>query len=371
MDDSFEAFVSSIEMMNEKKEEITTESITKKIDSVLLSILSTKFTNQRKLRLVPVQSRINFACPYCLDSKTDPDAKRGNLYIANLFYVCYNCGKKRGFKSFLEDFRMDDEFTYSELEFIKKMSLEGSTNSFSSKRVSEVYNQIVTLQQYGIDRSVVMKLYGFQEIQDVKFVYNYLKERNQLHIDLRTFAYDRDKDALVVFNTSGDYTQVFSFQRRFFKPFKGIRFLTEKYSEICLKMGVEISDENLRNRLDKISYFYNIFKVRFSDDMFIFEGAMDANHIPNSIATWSASNKILLPSGYYLFDNTTIDKAGKDASIELLEQNHQVFLWGKYLEDYPEFRLCKDLDDIRKKKYVKAQDLLKYFSNHPLDAIYL
>ena len=36
--------------------------------------------------------KLNFACPYCGDSRTDSKKKRGNLYVESGFYKCYNDG---------------------------------------------------------------------------------------------------------------------------------------------------------------------------------------------------------------------------------------------------------------------------------------
>ncbi len=368
--DEFEVFSKGLESFGVTKD-ITTESIIKKIDSVISSILNTKFTHPSKLQLQYIKNRVNFACPYCGDSNTDPDAKRGNIYTTNLFYVCYNCGEKKGFTSFLKDFNQEDIFTYEEKEYIKTYISENNGKGFSSKSIAEIYNQIITLQEYGIQRSTVMSIFELEEISTSKFVVDYLKSRNQQHVDSRKFAFDKRGNAIVMFNTSPDNNLVYGFQKRLFKVYKKMRFLTTNYSEICLKLGITINDEDLRIRLDKISLFYNIFHVKFSDNIFLFEGTMDANHLNNSMATWSASNKIMLPHGHYLYDNTTIDKAGLDASLEMLHAGLKVFMWSMFLKDFPQFKYCKDLDDIYKTTKIPARDLLPYFSNHPLDIIYL
>jgi hypothetical protein len=52
--------------------------------------------------------KLNFACPFCGDSEKDPRKKRGNFYLANNSYKCYNdgCGIKTDLSGMIKKFAL-------------------------------------------------------------------------------------------------------------------------------------------------------------------------------------------------------------------------------------------------------------------------
>lgn len=89
------------------------------------------------------------------------------------------------------------------------------------------------------------------------------------------------------------------------------------------------------------------------------------------MAVLGASSKIYLENGKYFYDNPLEDKAGQTAAIEMLKAGYSVFLWGLFLKDHPQYRFCKDLNDIFCKTPVSEETLYKYFGDNQMDIIYL
>src|SRR5574344_2141742 len=75
------------------------------IKNIIQTILNKEFQkNPSKRVIIEHNDRLNFACPYCGDSAKNNVAKRGNLYLNRLFYVCFNCDKKTSFSKMCKDF---------------------------------------------------------------------------------------------------------------------------------------------------------------------------------------------------------------------------------------------------------------------------
>ena len=91
------------------------------IKSVIQQILDSNFKVIEKRRLNEYHDRLQFACPYCLDSATNRTAKRGNIWFNKLIYVCFNCGKKTNLDRLTKDFniRIDPD---KKLEMINHLS---------------------------------------------------------------------------------------------------------------------------------------------------------------------------------------------------------------------------------------------------------
>jgi len=70
------------------------------IKNIIQVVLDKEFTNSQKRKINDYDSRFNCACPYCQDSSKDMYAKRGNLYLSSLLYICFNCGKTTSFDKF-------------------------------------------------------------------------------------------------------------------------------------------------------------------------------------------------------------------------------------------------------------------------------
>lgn len=360
-----------------KEEQYDVNAIIEKVKSVVQSIVNGRFPDNLHKRQIEVTKReILMACPCCGDSKTNSKEKRGHIYFKNLAYKCWNGGcdfKYGSITRFLEHFGKKDEFSEGELRFLKKFYDGHTVKNDDFNRIS--FNPIVKPKQvdeYAIPREHLKKVLKLAEIEDNEYVKEYLRGRNQLRSDMSHMLCDRYGNDIWLLNLSSDRKGVFGIQIRHSNVKKsGRRFTTHQYSDIWFKLlDTEVKDE-LKQRLDRLSLIYNIMLVDFSQPTFVFEGTMDANHLKNSVATWSANTIIRLPKGYYFYDNTTIDKAGYDASMQMLSEGFNVFLWKKFIEDNESLADCKDLDDVLKRKKFTIDNLIKYFGNSFYDTIYL
>jgi hypothetical protein len=376
-------------------DKINQEALFEKIRASLSSILFNTFGNNiPKLEILERDNRLNFACPSCGDSKNNNSKKRGNIYYNGFNFKCYNsesefCGQTRTIKNFLSKFGKIDDFTSAELLYLEQNTTEHHQLTVSSSGVN--FNSYATdmfgIEEYAIPRKDLMACkqveapFGMMDIKLVEIsdnmkIFNYLRNRKQIppNGDTRHFAYDSYNDNLYTFNLTHGRDKIIGLQvrRQNLKSKKDLRFISYKYSDIWDKFfGVKEIKENIKNAVDQYSLLYNILNVNFNKDINSFEGAIDSHHMHNSIATLSASTKIYLENGKYFYDNATIDPAGRKAALDMIGKGYSIFLWSKFLDDYPVYRECKDLNDIMCKLPIKEEILKKYYSDHSLDAIYL
>lgn len=379
--DDFNDYLSNPTAEFDADEKIDTEALFEKIRASVLLILKQKFPNDLvKQEILERNNRINFACPSCGDSKHDRSKKRGNIYLGGYNYKCYNsestwCAHARSITSFLEKFGAKDGYTSLELSYLNKNTSEhhqitlGSTGSNFSTHSVDMFG----IDEFGIPREDIMKRMALQNVEDNEKIYMYLKGRKQIIGDLSHFAYDRFNEHLYVFNMTPDKKKVIGMQYRTqrLKSRHDRRFSSFLYSDIWEKIfGVTVKQE-IADRMDKFSLLYNILRVNYGRDVPIFEGAIDSHHMDNSLALMGASQKVYLEMGKYFYDNPLEDKAGQRAAIEMLKKGYSVFLWGRFLHDFPQYRFCKDLNDIMIKAPISEEILYKYFGDNQMDIIYL
>lgn len=363
-------------------QQVDEKVLVEKIKDALDEILHIKFSSIREKRVInySLYNRINFACPYCGDSKTNYRKKRGNLYKDDFNYKCWNCGTFKDFETFMGDHDMKKNFNSSEIKFIRDAAKEHHVSGFGGVSLSTQIQDLFNVSEFAIPRETIMKHARLVNVEQSKRIFSYLRRRLQIPRDgdTRHLAYDRVNDMIYVFNMDTTRTKVFGMQGRFMKkPKSGQRFYTMKYSDIWSKvLDVEIKDD-VKQLVDKFSLIYNILHVNFGKDVYVFEGAFDSHHINNSIAQMGTGNQVWLPMGKYFFDNATIDEAGKKAAIDALNRGHSVFLWSKFLDENPQYvkkengALIKDLNDVVCKQWINESQLSKYFSTSELDMIYL
>lgn len=358
-------------------EKFDNKAVSDKLYNAVTRILESTFAGiTPKLEIKNRDGSINFACPICLDSSHNFNEKRGHIYHDGLNFKCWNCGAWRTLPDFLAEFGMGDVLTSAEIKYLKDNALERRKFTLSSGNFAYHSTDFLGIEEFAIPRSQIMSKAGLIDVENDNKILNYLRGRLQIPYDkdLRHFAYNRKDDMLCYFNTFADKEKVIGmqFRNQSFKKGRGSRFLSLKYSDIWHQIfGVEKIKDELKDKIDKFALIYNVMRVNYNQPVFIFEGTMDANHFSNSLATWSASTKIYLDNGYYFYDNTTIDKAGMDASIAMLKKGHYVFLWKKFVDKFPQYRYCKDLNDVFKRQPIKQKELMQYFSKNTLDMLYL
>lgn len=310
---------------------------------------------------------INFACPYCGDSKRDSKKKRGWLYFKSfVFFKCFNCGMVKNLYSFVKDLDISRDINLSFLKKVDSSLIPSTTYATSSSVVYDIESYLPTLKEF---YSLTSGIYPVEH--DIE-VLKYLKSRYVLSLPLENFATDRFHN-LYVLNLQREQKKVLSFQVRYREPYKGIRWRSFSFGALNEKFYHKDIPEDVLGKLNFASNFYNILNIDPYKTVFITESAICSTHFPNGMASQGTGNLIKLPTGLYIPDNTTLDSAGNKLALELMNENLKVFLWRKFLTDFPQFKNSKDINEIVQKVKGKwdFRKLLPYFSQDSFDYFYL
>ena len=372
-------------------ENTTIENIKGKIQN----ILNKKFANDSyiKRKIDVYHDRLNFACVYCNDSRTDVRKKRGNLYLDSLRYHCFNCshstGENRLLSDFGEELSVDDRVVIHEIQQnSKKFERKVSGNQASMS--------MTLLDKLAIPKDVLFKQLGIiSPYRDVT-ASNYLKSRKIDIRDWKYFAYSPLTAELYILNIS-PLDRVIGYQIRQLDPksnkqrYTSYR-LTKIYSDVFSKdingiverlllkepLGqkyIEEEDgiENIVAHLDRLSGIFNIMNVDFTKPLTILEGPIDSLAVANSIALQSAAKHLdgffdEIETVRYIFDN---DKTGREMTLKKLKEHRTVFLWGKYLDMINSKVKVKDLNDLQKTNQFNKDILEQCFTDDEFDAMYI
>lgn len=370
-------------------ENTTIENIKGKIQN----ILNKKFANDSyiKRKIDVYHDRLNFACVYCNDSRTDVRKKRGNLYLDSLRYHCFNCSHSTGVNRLLSDFgeelSIDDRVVIHEIQQnAKKFERKVSGNQASMS--------MTLLDKLAIPKMILFKQLGIISPYKNQEVSNYLKSRMIGIQDWKYFAYNPSTMELYILNISPS-DRVIGYQIRQLDPksnkqrYMSSR-LTKIYSDVFNKdingiverlllkepLGQKYIDEedgieNIVANLDRLSGLFNIMNVNMSQPLTIMEGPIDSLAIANSIALQSAAKHLdgffdEVETVRYLFDN---DKTGREKSLKKLKEHKPVFLWGQYLKTINTKETIKDVNDLQKKNLFNIDEIEKCFSDDEFDAM--
>lgn len=328
------------------------------IESVVQKILNKEFSNSVFRKINIYDDRLNFRCPYCKEGKSQYK-KRGNLYFNKLFFICFRCDKKTSFDKLSKDFN-------EILDPDKKMEIINHLNS-----VIEYKDFDSNLSDIGLDKMIDIKdlenlfnvrditpIYDFKPIDRGSGIHKYLIGRgipDGLHTNIYQAKFSKGDDdhfdhVIVLLNRRGD--KVIGIQIRNLKGGKKRFFLIYNWESLYRWVnGDEVElDMNECVLYNKISYYFNILNVDFSDTITIFEGYLDSIFYPNSIGIVGTNTDLRMIENQnldlqYFFDN---DIAGFKKSEEKIRKGMRVFLWKKLFED------------IVKKKNVYDPDKLLY-----------
>ena len=343
------------------------------IKNHVLDILKERFVGGSKTTIEFFDDRWNFACPMCGDSTTDSTKKRGNIYLNDYHFHCFNCGEHRSLLSFLK--RFDRDFrSGSVLSFVQKTKNEhgdlGFTNN-SSERVSDILGQDIT--EYAIPKDVFFDRMGLKEIQNSKRGMAYLLGREQKNFE--NFGWDERRSTLFIFNLDYTKQRILGYQIRRFSE-NGPKYLTYEMSAMYKELGIGY-DEELMKRYDPLSTIFGCLSIDLSSPITIFEGPLDSFLLSNSIALCSLNKKppFMTMHTRFLFD---YDKSGIEKSLQLLKEGNAVFMWYKFFSENIGFehfmdKTKVDFSDIviYAKKINKKIDFNQYFTNNYLNAIWI
>lgn len=337
-----------------------TKSITKKIQEVL----DATFTDIFKRQIYETSDRINFACPYCRDSKYNSRKKRGNVYLDDLHFKCFNCGKYTSLAQLLYDF--DVSFSIDD-NFIKTPKKQKPIDTID-------YN--VFGKFFILEKSDFLYRIDGKEVTENKKCLEYLKSRR-----IPEEKYDLFGDVnnnIIIMNLVNwkNKEYVVNYNTRTNNP--NYRYILTDFKKMNEKFSLGFNEnDSLFQSFDRLASVFNVFNVNVKEVVTIFEGEFDALSFPcdNTIALSGVTKNmgIKLPNKRYMLDNRDLE--GRKKTIQLLEQGETVFMWHKLIEKYNLERYkIKDMNDLRivlDKIDVDIYniDFNMFFTNNVLDLI--
>jgi len=366
------------------------------IQDFVKDLLKKKFPGSNlKQQIFDSGDKLNFACPFCGDSKKDPKKKRGNLYVTTHTYKCYNdgCGVKTdltGFVSaFASKYSLGIPSIANERPKFELLTRSKKRGSMFEKFISlNAANNLLKLNELAIRFSLL----PCSKAQEGSRVYDFIISRNlDVLPEFDKIAYfDSRDDKVYLFNLDYKSDRVLGFAIRRIGEVEGPKYLIKNYAEFNKTGLVKGMSQEVMHEVDSLNNYFNVLNVDFTKDVIVTEGQLDSLFIFNCIATTGVSKSKLLLENLLTKGNAKIffdnDLAGKRQSIELIKKGYSVFLWSKFISDlvktYPDHRLklkmIKDINDaystlasIDTKTDLELFNTLvnRYFSESELDII--
>lgn len=322
------------------------------IKGIIQSVLNAQYASNNRRVIHDYHDRLNFCCVYCGDGKSE-FKKRANLYFNKLFVICFNCGKKTNLDKFAKDFnfRMDPD---KKLELIEHLNSTISYKDAEEDFMDTEFDKLIDIGDLErVFNSGELIITDFKPIIKDGPIYQYLVGRginDKLHQNIYEGKYwinsDRYDPIIIILNRRGN--KVLGAQVRNLKD--GKRRLFKIYNFETLYKWVNDVDEidemdiNQVVLYNKLSYYFNILNVDFSDRVTIFEGYLDSIFYPNSIGAVGVNTDMkFLESNnldlQYFYDN---DAAGFDKSELKLKEGYPVFLWKKLFQDIVDKKSSSD-----------------------------
>ncbi len=369
------------------------------IQSFIKELLKKRFPEDRLKQLIyDSGDKLNFACPYCGDSKTDSKKKRGNFYPERGFYKCYNdgCGVKADTSKFIAKFSLKYSLGLPDIKGVDVKWVPQTSNKKRGSLIEMLINKkasdhLLKITEVVERFSLIPCNMAGPDTEIGRFIEN--RSLTGIPAFNQCSYFDSRKDKIYLFNLDLRSGKILGYAiRRIREDYPGPKYLITNYSELHKNGLVKNIDPTMISDIDSINNYFNVMNVDFSKPIFVTEGQIDAMLLNNAIATTGISKSRLLLENLLSKSNTLIffdsDAAGKNQSIELIKKGYRVFLWSKvmfdlrkkYNSDYRKIRLIKDVNDLY--SFIKSHDssleldsfndlVLSYFSESSLDLIYV
>jgi len=367
------------------------EELKSKIRSLIKQVIVQQHSESNKQMIKEMSGRITMACPYCGDSTTDLNKKRGNLYWDTLQYHCFNCSTHSNAYQLLKDHHIQFQNTGDSIEVID--FIQDHKTAVNDIEVLQ-HDVFKTTYDLSPTREELKDFFGFKDVEIGDPAFFYLRNR-MLSKKLTNFMYSPKDKRIVVLNLAPK-EKVIGFQTRSLNKKSNSRYLTYDLERIYQETGRELilTEEELIST-KKLSTLFGVMLVDFQREVTMFEGPIDAMFMSNSIGLATATRSTLefdeIPTIRYMFDN---DATGKKKMMEKLRRGKKIFIWDKFLnetnieKDWAKY--LKDGDQENRDKYSKhigdlndlvisawltknkcLTNLTEYFTDSQLDAYYL
>ena len=363
------------------------------IIDLVKKIVNKEFHSKTESGVIVHDGRIQFRCPYCHEGKTKTK-KRGNVYLDKFLYLCFRCDKKTTFDKLCKDFneQIDPE---KKLEMIEHLNTVMTYSDFEGDFMDAKLDDLISLSDLErVFSQNLTPISDFKPIQVNGGVYKYLIGRGilpELHKNIYQAKWWKNDDEsewiIIMLNRRSD--KILGLQIRNLKEGKRRMFMIYNYESLLewVNLGSDSKKELDVNQLvvyNKLSYYFNILNVDFSNTITVFEGYLDSLFYPNSIGLVGVNTDYRFLENndldiQYFFDN---DDAGYKKSEEKIKSGYPVFLWKMLFEfivdskksDDPHsllYRISKVKDMNKLSMLVqnpyKKLNLQNYFSKDILD----
>lgn len=309
------------------------------IDARVESAVRRRFGSGERAHVKKMHDRINFACPFCGDSESDPRKKRANVYYDTLTFCCFNSGCPTPRMDAMSFFSRVGE-TVSDLDVAVSMSRPRQSRR---SRSDLSYGVFSGLQSAAVPMDVVVPALRLVPIADSPFASEYLSRR--MVTDWSTFRFCPSDSTLWMFNLTPD-GRVMGAQCRTFRGTgpKYVSFNVERLRKMCGLPKPSLEDDDL-HRANTLSLFFGILNVDFSAPVTVFEGYIDSTFVPNSMAIAGLTKDTSYLDGSrarFVFDN---DQTGIAAARRSIADGKEVFMWSNYLASTQSRQIPKDLNE--------------------------
>lgn len=329
------------------------------IESKIKKVLEKEHTSKEKHIIRRLNGRLNFACPICGDSFKDNKMKRGNLYLANFNYVCYNGGCPSYSIDFLDFLKRFNETIPSYLQ------IEISDIKQTAKKIKQDLNDVKPKNNILFSPDEFSRKLNLFEIGNFPRIDNILKERKISHLKDK-IKVDIIRDGYWILNLING--GIVGAQFRNLNPHKS-KYISYPNSHIqeLLDSKIEL-DPYYVELLDKESLIFGLYDIDTDYKITILEGATDHFFIPNSVSSSGLKHLNYVNELFekenrrFLLDN---DKDGLFTSDKLIKNKESVFSWCKFLANESIEGEFKDVNDIAKFDTHKVKKMTN--SNYYLD----
>ena len=353
---------------------------TRELKRGLQDILARRFRNDSARRTIKEFSdRLNFACPYCGDSTTNRYKKRGNVYLNDMSFHCFNCGAHESLWKFFSYFGEPLPDGVADIIASAKEKRAGKRRVNGHNDVAD-HETFRLLDSLAMRREMFMDALHLTEITpESGEIYEYLRKRRIPDDRYANFLYSKFMNELYVLNLANNGRDIVGVQIRSFRENvpKYRSYPIEKCYDMCM-YRFNIADDAPKDDISKLSLIYNTLNFNpYADAIYVFEGGIDSFFLPNSLGQCGVKKDVLwldsLSNVVYFFDN---DQPGKERSAMKLKGGHKVFLWDKFLSENNFKCKVKDLNDFVcwcDDNGVDWHDIDfgKYVGDSELDIIYL
>lgn len=331
------------------------------IYSKLAKVLANKFGSGPKTKIKSTHNTLRCACPYCGDSSKNIYAKRGNVYLDSGKYHCYNCGKHTSILTFFKHF--NENLSTSDKNIVQQI-----INETVKKNISN-FVDFSELMKYAIPYKKFCKWLG---IRSMGKNHIFVKKRLLQH---KVKYLGEKSNNIYLFNVVngkllGYQKKIFTKKGSYYKKYTLKKIYEQFFSEKKV-------DENILDKLNKVSLMYGFFTADFTHKVTLFEGVINSWFFNNSIAVSSVTTNTnsldVFDDVRYFYDN---DVAGKTKMIEKIKKGKEVFLWDAFLKKHNLSQHINDLNDLviylkKNKKLEILNKLETNFSSNILNSLYV